>query len=133
MSETVVVNRRHTFRLYPSQTQARALLTARRLHCYLYNACVSHRQYEYQQNRRTVGYFEQQNLLPEFKQVWTEFAQLHSHSLQATVKRVDFAYQRFFRGLARKPKYKSIRQYILPSRDGKPIPLGNMVLSRSTT
>ncbi len=36
---------------------------------------------------------------------------MNSHSLQATVKRVDFAYQRFFQGLGRKPKYKSIRQY----------------------
>jgi putative transposase len=87
------------------------LLSARRLHCYLYNACVAHRRYEYKQNRRTVGYLEQQNLLPEFKQVWPEFAQLNAQSLQATVKRVDFAYQRFFQGLGRQPKYKSIRQY----------------------
>ena len=107
----MVANRRQTFRLYPSKAQEKALLYARRLHCYLYNACVAHRQYEYKRNRRTVGYLEQQNLLPEFKKVWTEFAQLNSQSLQATVKRVDFAYQRFFRGLGRQPKYKSIRQY----------------------
>jgi putative transposase len=106
-----VATRRQTFRLYPSKSQEKALLYARRLHCYLYNACVSHRQYEYKQNRRTVGYLEQQNLLPEFKQVWPEFAQLHSQALQATVKRVDFAYQRFFQGLSRKPKFKSIRRY----------------------
>ncbi len=109
MVETIVVNRPQTFRLYPNGTQERALLTARRLHCYLYNACIAHREYEYKQNR--VGYLEQQNLLPEFKQVWTEFAQLNSQSLQATIKRVDFAYQRFFRRLGRKPKYKAIRQY----------------------
>ena len=36
---------------------------------------------------------------------------MNSQSLQATVKRVDFAYQRFFWGLGRKPKYKAIRQY----------------------
>jgi len=116
-----VATRRQTFRLYPSQAQQKALLSARRLHCYLYNACVSHRQYEYKQNRRTVGYLEQQNLLPEFKQVWPEFAQLNSQSVQATVKRVDDAYQRFFQGLSRKPKYKSIRQYsgwTYPARSG---------------
>jgi putative transposase len=103
------VNRRQTFRLYPNKTQERALLSARRLHCYLYNACVAHREYEYKRNRKTVTYFEQQNLLPEFKKVWTEFAQLHFQSLQATVKRVDLAYQSFFQGLRGKPKYKSIR------------------------
>ncbi|MFS8916699.1 transposase, partial [Synechococcus sp. H55.7] len=42
---------------------------------------------------------------------WPEFAQLNSHSLQATVKRVDFAYQRFFQGLSKKPKLKPIKRY----------------------
>jgi len=87
------------------------LLSARRLHCYLYNACVAHRRYEYRRNRRTVTYLEQQNLLPEFKKAWPEFAQLHSMTLQATVKRVDYAYQRFFQGLSKKPKFKSIKRY----------------------
>ncbi|MFS8885438.1 RNA-guided endonuclease InsQ/TnpB family protein [Synechococcus sp. H70.2] len=111
MTETALVVRRQTFRLYPNKTQERALLSARRLHCYLYNACVAHRRYEYRRNRRTVTYLEQQNLLPEFKKAWPEFAQLHSMTLQATVKRVDFAYQRFFQGLSKKPKFKSIKRY----------------------
>ncbi|MFS8833860.1 transposase, partial [Synechococcus sp. R55.6] len=66
-------------------------------------------------------YLEQQNLLPEFKQVWGEFAQLNSQALQATVKRVDWAYQRFFQGLNRKPRFKSIRRYsgwTYPARSG---------------
>jgi putative transposase len=106
-----MATRRQTFRLYPSKAQEKALFEARRLHCYLYNACVSHRETEYKLHRRTVTYLEQQNLLPEFKQVWVEFAQLNSQALQATVKRVDFAYQRFFQGLSEKPKCKSIRRY----------------------
>jgi len=40
-----------------------------------------------------------------------EYSALHSQSLQATVKRVDFAYQRFFQGLTKKPKFKSICRY----------------------
>lgn len=116
-----MATRRQTFRLYPSKAQEKALLEARRLHCYLYNACVSHRETEYKLHRRTVTYLEQQNLLPEFKQVWVEFAQLNSQALQATVKRVDDAYQRFFRGLSRKPRFKSIRRYsgwTYPARSG---------------
>ena len=103
--------RRQTFRLYPSKAQEKALLYARRLHCYLYNACLAHRHTEYKLHRRTVTYLEQQNLLPEFKQVWVEYSALHSQSLQATVKRVDLAYQRFFQGLTKKPKFKSICRY----------------------
>jgi len=52
-----------------------------------------------------------QCLQPAFKQVWPEYQPLGSHALQATLKRVDFAFQRFFKGLAKYPKFKSIRQY----------------------
>nr|WP_265266511.1 RNA-guided endonuclease TnpB family protein [Spirulina subsalsa] len=45
---------------------------------------------------------DQQNCLPEFKECWTEYKGLHSQSLQATVKRVDFAYGAWFQGLRRK-------------------------------
>jgi putative transposase len=103
--------RRVTFRLYPNKAQEKKLFEARRIHCYLYNACIAHRRYEWRANQRTVSYFEQQNCLPEFKEFWVEFAYLNSLSLQATVKRVDLAYGGFFSGLRKRPKFKSIRYY----------------------
>jgi putative transposase len=111
VSLNTMLTKRQTFRLYPNQAQEKALFGARRLHCYLYNACVSHRQYEYRAHQRTVTYLEQQNILPEFKKFWVEFAGLHSQTLQGTVKRVDLAYQAFLKGLRSKPKFKSIRNY----------------------
>jgi putative transposase len=59
----------------------------------------------------SVGYFDQQNLLPDFKKVWPEYKKLGAHSLQATVKRVDLAFSSFFKGLRGYPKFKSIRHY----------------------
>ena len=106
-----MATRRQTFRLYPNKAQEKALFDARRLHCYIYNACVAHRRYEWRANKKTVSYFEQQNCLPEFKKEWPEFAALHSQSLQATVKRVDLAYNSFFKGLRGLPKFKGIRNY----------------------
>ena len=103
--------RRYTFRLYPNKTQERVLFAARRLHCYLYNACIAHRRFEWKKNQKTVDYLEQQNCLPAFKKEWIEFARLHSLSLQSTVKRVDLAYNSFFKGLRGLPKFKSIRNY----------------------
>lgn len=103
--------RRQTFRLYPNKAEEKALFGARRLHCYLYNACISHRQTEYRQGHKSVDYLTQQNLLPAFKKEWVEFAALNSQSLQGTLKRVDLAYQSFFKGLRGKPKFKSIRDY----------------------
>jgi putative transposase len=87
------------------------LFEARRLHAYLYNACVAHRRYEYRANKKPITYFEQQNCLPAFKKEWVEFAYLHSQTMQATVKRVDLAYNSFFQKLRGLPKFKSIRNY----------------------
>ena len=103
--------RRYTFRLYPNKSQERELFAARRLHSYLYNACIAHRRFEWKKNQKTVDYFQQQNCLPAFKKEWVEFAYLHSQALQSTVKRVDLAYNSFFKGLRSLPKFKSIRNY----------------------
>ena len=105
------VTRRVTFRLYPTKTQVKKLHYWRKLHQLLYNACLSYRKVEYQRFDRSVGYFEQQNCLPAFKECWTEYKELGSHALQATVKRVDFAFGRFFNGLGGYPKFKSARLY----------------------
>jgi putative transposase len=50
--------RRYTFRLYPNKVQETKLFEARRIHAYLYNACVAHRRYEWKANQKTVTYFE---------------------------------------------------------------------------
>ena len=106
-----VSTRRYNFRLYPNKQHEKKLFLARRLHCYLYNACLAHRRYEWRKNHKSVGYFEQQNSLPEFKKEWVEFAELNSQTLQGTVKRVDLAYNSFFQGLRKRPRFKSIRDY----------------------
>lgn len=105
------INRRVTFRLYPSPAQIKTLSYWRRLHKDLYNAAVQNRKTQYKYFKKSVNYSEQQNCLPEFKEVWTEYKQLGSHALQATLKRVDTAFQRFFKGLGGYPRFKSIRHY----------------------
>ncbi len=107
----MATTRRVTFRLYPSKSQTKKLHSWRRLHCYLYNAALSNRRTQYQQFNHLVDYFEQQNCLPAFKKVWPEFKELGSHALQATLKRVDFAYNRFLKGLAKSPRFKAYRRY----------------------
>jgi putative transposase len=106
-----MVTRRITFRLYPTRVQESQLHWARRMHACLYNAAVANRKTQYNQFNHKVDYLEQQNCLPEFKEVWTEYKKLGSHTLQATLKRVDFAFQRFIKGLAKYPKFKASRYY----------------------
>ena len=103
--------RRITYKLYPSVQAERKLHLARRMHCDLYNAAIANRRTQYKRFGHGVDYFSQQNSLPGFKEVWPEYKGLGSHTLQATLKRVDFAYQRFFKALAKYPKFKAKRRY----------------------
>ena len=111
MLTSMIVTRRTTFRLYPTKFQSVKLHYWRRLHKDLYNACLYHRKTEYQRFGNSISYYDQQNILPEFKECWHEYKELGSQALQSTVKRVDYAFQRFFKGLAGYPKFKSARHY----------------------
>jgi putative transposase len=113
--------RRATFRLYPNKKQEQILRYHRSLHKDLYNSAVSNRFVQYQRFGHRVEYFEQQNSLPAFKEVWTEYKEIASQSLQATLKRVDYAFQRWLKGLGKRPKFKSIRHYsgwTYPAKNG---------------
>ncbi|MDB9448097.1 RNA-guided endonuclease InsQ/TnpB family protein [Anabaena sp. CS-542/02] len=100
-----------TFRLYPNKQIEESLRYHRKLHKDLYNAAVYNRFTQYQKFNHKVDYFEQQNCLPAFKEVWTEYKEINSQALQATLKRVDYAFQRWFKCLGKRPKFKSIRHY----------------------
>lgn len=106
-----MLTRRTTFRLYPKPAQERKLFEWRRLHAYLYNSALADRKDSYQKQGKSVDYFDQQNRLPAFKEIWNEYKELGSHALQATLKRVDFAFGRFFKGLGGYPRFQSIRTY----------------------
>jgi len=106
-----MATKRVTYKLYPTKAQADKMHYWRRLHKDLYNACLAHRKNEWKRNGKNITYFDQQNALPEFKEQWFEYKELGSHSLQATVKRVDFAFNRFFKIKSGYPKFKSSRHY----------------------
>ncbi|MEH1785306.1 transposase [Nostoc sp.] len=100
-----------TFRLYPNKQIEQSLRYHRKLHKDLYNAAVNNRFTQYQKFNHRVDYFEQQNCLPAFKDTWTEYKAINSQALQTTLKRVDFAFERWFKGLGKRPRFKSIRHY----------------------
>ncbi|WP_300631035.1 transposase [Mastigocoleus sp. MO_188.B34] len=106
-----MATKRITFRLYPSKTQNDKMHYWRRLHKDLYNACIEHRRTSYKKFGKSVDYYDQQNCLPEFKEQWEEYKELGSHALQDTVKRVDFAFKRFFKLKSGYPKFKASRRY----------------------
>ncbi len=68
-----------------------------RLHCELYNAVLEERIDAWHKARKSISYDEQQNLLPQIKAARPQFVELGSHALQQTLRRLDLAFQSFFR------------------------------------
>ena len=89
--------RKVSFKLYPNAEQAERLSAWLRLHCELYNAALQERIEAYRKAGKSISYFDQQNVLPEIKAARPELAELGSHALQQTLRKLDLAFQAFFR------------------------------------
>lgn len=99
--------RKVTFKLYPTAAQLARLEAWTRLHCELYNAALQERIEAWQKAGRSISYYDQQNMLPEIKDCRPELVELGSHALQQTLRRLDLAFQAFFRRVraGEKPGY----------------------------
>lgn len=68
-----------------------------RLHAELYNAALEERVGAYRKAGISVSYRDQQNQLPALKRAIPELVPLGSHARQETLRRLDRAFQGFFR------------------------------------
>ncbi len=95
----------YRFRIYPTEAQARimeeTLETCRRL----YNSMLADR------IENHSGFYEQKRKLAELKQNDKHLRSIHSQVLQDVVLRLDKAYQAFFAGLSRYPKFRRSGRY----------------------
>ena len=89
--------RKVTFKLYPNSKEIARLEQWCKLHCELYNAALEERIDCYRKTGKSISYFDQQNTLPEIKAARAEFVELGSHALQQTLRKLDLAFQSFFR------------------------------------
>ena len=79
--------------------------------CELYNAALQERRDAYRINHLSINYKAQANQLPEIKKDRPEFAQIHSQVIQDALKRLDSAFDGFFRRVkeGQKPGYPRFR------------------------
>ena len=104
MAEQRIAQRTFKFRIYPSKTQIARLQSTLRLCCELYNASLQERRDAYRLERKSVRYVEQANQLPEIKKIRPDVANVHSQVLQDVLKRVEKAFDGFFRRVKTKQK-----------------------------
>ncbi|HEY7314387.1 MAG TPA: transposase [Gemmataceae bacterium] len=91
------MRRAFRYRLWTNANQERELGIALETHRRLYNACLEQRKTAYESERRTVKYTEQSAWFKDERTVNAFFARLNFSSAQATMRRLDRAFQAFFR------------------------------------
>lgn len=93
----MICTRRATFRIYPTPTQARVMGEWLEMHRELYNAALQERRDAWNRCRVSVSVYDQMRQLTQIKPLRPEFKALGIHSLQFTLRKVDLAFQAFFR------------------------------------
>jgi IS605 OrfB family transposase len=91
------VIRTYKFRLYPTNKQKAAINEQLGLCCWLYNTALEQRIRAYKTNGTYVSYHDQAGELAAIKEQFPQFTKVHSQVLQDTLKRLDKAFQNFFR------------------------------------
>jgi putative transposase len=112
------ITQRKTYkhRIYPSHAQTARLEQCLALCCELYNASLQERRDAYRLERKSVRYVEQASQLPDIKKIRSDVAGVHSQVLQDVLKRVEKAFDGFFRRVKAKqkagfPRFRSHKRY----------------------
>jgi putative transposase len=92
------------YRIYPSNAQKTKLEQTLALCCELYNAALQERREAYKVSNTSINYHAQAIQLPEIKTVRDDMRGIHSQVLQDTLKRLDKAFDAFFRRVKTKEK-----------------------------
>ncbi len=104
--------RAYRFRAYASKTTARALEAQLEAACKLYNTLLHAEKEEYEKNKHTMNRNELRQLALDLRKQNPEFQSLHSQVAQQVAERLYQARQRFFEGLANKPRKKKPHRYL---------------------
>jgi putative transposase len=110
------VSRKVVYRMYPSHRQSAMLLDALGLHQRLYNAALEQRITSWRTQLKGISLGEQSRDLTELRAEFPEYAGLNAQSSQVTLKRLDLAFQAFFRRVksgetAGFPRFKSFERF----------------------
>ena len=92
--ETVMA---YKYRIYPTKSQVSRLENQFSMCRHLYNWNLEERINAYKEHGETISYNQQQNALPRLKKERPWFKSVHSQVLQDVLRRLDRAYEAFFR------------------------------------
>lgn len=92
-----MVQRKVTYRLYPTAAQLAALEHQRWVHCLLWNEALAERRRAWGERQASLGFSAQCKRLTEWRRQSKLLRGINAQSGQVTLKRLDLAFQHFFR------------------------------------
>ena len=111
----------YKFRVYPTKAQETALNDTLAICRLVYNSMVHERTALHEQGLKTPTFYTQAPALAQWKQVHPELKTVHSQVLQNVARRVELAFQAFFRRVKKNdgkagethgyPRLKGVGQY----------------------
>jgi putative transposase len=101
------VRKAFKYRLYPTAQQDQAMAVMLETHRRLYNRAIAERKTAWEEEQRTVTYGQQSAHLKEERTTHADLGRTNFSSCQATLRRLDRAFQAFFRRVqaGEKPGY----------------------------
>src|SRR5487761_65957 len=93
--------RAYKFRFYPGEKQTALLEQTLKSCSFLYNSALQEREYAHVA-RQSLRCNDQINELPELKEAFPEYREIHSQVLQDVLRRLDKAFGNFFGRVKRK-------------------------------
>lgn len=109
-------NRKVTYRIYPNIKQAECLLNVLALHQRVYNSALEDRIRIYREQNKSISFVDQCKTLTKWRHTHKELASLNAQSLQVTLKRLDLAFQAFYRRIKNNekpgfPRFKPLQRF----------------------
>src|SRR5580692_8019228 len=109
-------NRKITYRLYPNQQQAERLMELLGFHQRVYNTALEERIRVYREEGKSLSFADQCKILTQWRQKHISLKEINAQSLQVTLKRLDLAFQAFFRRIKAKekagfPRFKPLQRF----------------------
>jgi putative transposase len=110
------MKRKITYRLYPNQQQTARLFELLGFHQRVYNAALEERIRVYREQGKSLAFADQCKALTVWRQKDSGLKEINAQSLQVTLKRLDLAFQAFFRRVKAGekpgfPRFKSLQRF----------------------
>ena len=99
--------RTYKYKIKPTEEQK--VLIEKHLWCcrFVWNTFLEERKKAYEEEWKTLNYYDNAKALTQLKKELTWLKEVNSQSLQATLKDLNVAYDRFFKKISKFPRFKS--------------------------